>query len=136
MKRNSFLLTLAKQPKTVFALDAGGAVLSAVMLGLALPTIQTWIGMPLNILYVLCIIPLVYLIYDLIVYYTLKFRFEIYIKIIAILNIAYCGLSIFLMYAHWADLTLLGKIYFVGECLIIAIIAFLEWKVSGSLANG
>jgi hypothetical protein len=132
MTASSFLSTFTDQPKWVFILDASGALLSALMLGLVLPAIQEWVGMPLRVLRLLSIIPVVYLIYDLLVYYRTRSNFRIFIRVIALLNLAYCILSVGLMLLHWTNLTTLGKLYFLGECLIIIVIASLEWKVAGS----
>jgi hypothetical protein len=132
MTASSFLCTFTDQPKKIFILDALGALISAVMLGIILPAIQPWIGMPLGVLRLLSIIPVVYLLYDLIVYYRARSNFRIFIRVIALLNLAYCILSVGLMLLHWTNLTAFGKLYFIGECLIIIAIASLEWKVAGS----
>ncbi len=53
-----------------------------------------------------------------------------FIKGIAVANLLYCILSLSLLVIYYAELTILGIIYFVAELLVIFGLVWLEYKVA------
>ncbi|MCH2192913.1 hypothetical protein [Kordia sp.] len=122
-------------PKQLFLVDGFGALLSAFLLGFVLVRIKDDIGMPPAILYVLAAIPIVFAIFDLYCYRKEHKRAGIFLKMIAILNIHYCIVSVgFAMY-HKETLTSLGWIYIVVEVFIILLLSAIEFTVGKRLTE-
>lgn len=119
-------------PRQVFLADAFGALLTATILGLALPLLTSHLGMPKTYLYILAAIVLGFFLYSLSIYWIRPKRWVTYLRLIAVANASYCILTLSLLYQLREAVTLLGTVYFIGEALLIFAIALLEW----SYANG
>jgi len=116
-------------PQRLFLIDGLGALLSAFLLGLILPSFQTSFGMPLSTLYWLAFFPSLFVLYDLGCYFQrTKYQGKL-LLIIASANFGYCILSMVLLGYHYSGLTVLGWGYFVGELIIVISLALVEWKV-------
>lgn len=113
--------------KQLFGADSIGAVLSAVMLGVVLPTFQQLVGMPVDVLHLLAAIPVVYSIYSLLCYLLVNRKWRSYLFIIATANILYCILTLSLVAYHYPMLTVWGIIYFTAEAAIIITLAYIEY---------
>jgi len=122
----------AQHVKRLFLVDSLGALLSAIMLGLVFTSFKDLIGLPVNTLYILAAIPVVFCIYSLSRYLKLPERWQPYLKAIAIANVSYCVLTASLVVIHFKRLTTLGIAYFLVEMLIVLFLARLEWKVASS----
>lgn len=116
----------------LFLIDAIGAVVSTVMLGVVLVQLQEYIGMPENVLYALAAIAGVFAIYSLTCYRELIPVRALHLRMIAVGNLSYAALSAVLVAWFLPQLTLLGMLYFVGEIIIIAALAMWEWRVASS----
>ncbi|MFT4682487.1 MAG: hypothetical protein ACI9YU_002350 [Flavobacteriales bacterium] len=112
-------------PKALFAIDGIGALTSAIFLGLILPPFQELIGMSLNRLHILAIIPC-----DFGCYLFAPGDKRSFLKIIAFANLTYCLLSLVLIGQHYQELTTMGLTYFLLEVSIITVLVFVEIKVS------
>lgn len=128
---SKFIEQLAAAPKKIFLADAGGAALSAFMLGVVLVKFNSLFGIPIPALYLLAFIPCLFIIYDLFCYFFIERRLGFFIKGIAAMNFCYCILSLGFAIYHRSELTYLGWAYIVGEILIILGVVFLEMKVAG-----
>lgn len=115
-------------PKKTFLLDAIGAVLSTLLLGVVLVHFESYIGMPLNVLYPLAAVAGVFAVYSFSCYFFLKTNWKPYMRNIAIANSIYCLASIILVIIHFDLLTTLGIIYFISEFLILILIILTEFK--------
>lgn len=116
--------------KNLFLLDAAGALLSALMLGLVLPYYQEFFGIPLSALRLLAIPPVVFLVYDLVVWSRIKSNHGRWLRIIALANLAYCVFSLGIAYQHAEVMTLWGKGYLVGEILVVVLLAIWELRAA------
>ena len=121
--------------KSLFLLDAVGAIVSAFFLGVVLVYFQPYIGKPTKILYLLAAIPCVFLIYDLLCYFYVKHEWPHYLKGIAFANLAYCLLSIGSIVYYYKDLTTLGLSYFILEILVIFVVVYLELKAASKTVH-
>jgi hypothetical protein len=115
----------------IFLLDASGAFVSIILLSV-LYIFEEYFGMPQKILSIFIGIASVFCLYSVIIYLINPIRWRTYLKIIAILNICYCLLTIFHVFLYFENLTLYGNLYFVGEVLVIILLAIFELKMGVS----
>ena len=117
-------------PRKLFLIDAFGAFVSAVLLGVVLVRFEPVFGIPKDTLYFLAFIPCVFIVFDLVSYFLGQSKWRILLKTIAIANICYCLLSFLLAIIHRDSLSILGWIYILNEIVIILYIARIEYKRS------
>lgn len=121
-----------KNIKTLFLIDGLGAIVSAVLLGVVLVRLEHYFGIPVQTLYILAALPVIFALYDFVVYFKVERHLEIYLKGIAIVNILYCILSLALAYQHRMSIKLLGWVYIIVEIIIVLVIAGFELKTAKS----
>ncbi len=118
------------QPKTIFLIDAVGALVSAILLGLVLTRLEAFFGLPKNVLYVLSGIAVLLSVYSLAHAFVQPSNPSVRLKLIAVANLCYCVLTFVLLLAFYPQLTMYDLLYFVGELLIILSLAFFELKTA------
>ena len=111
--------------KSVFLLDGAGALLSLLLLGLVLPLLQTWVGMPINVLFLLAVWALGYGIYSFSCYGFAKNR-RFWLRNLIIANLVYCAATLGLVIFHYEVMTLLGMVYFGLEAVVIFAVVSVE----------
>lgn len=116
-------------PRQLFRLDALGALLTALLLGVVLPAFQPLFGMPVNVLHVLAGIAVVFFLYSLSCHFRAGEKWRPLLRAIALANLAYCFLTMGLVVYWWEQLTVLGVLYFVGEAGIVLGLAGVELKM-------
>ena len=121
---------LAQNAEILFVVDGLGAALSAVMLGVVIPQMETFFGLPSQMLCILAIVPIVFLLYDFFCYLYLRRKVGMGLRIIASLNLVYCLLSLYLATCQHASITIFGWGYLFLEIIIIVALASLEFIVS------
>lgn len=119
-----------KKVRRLFLVDGLGAAVSAVLLGVVLVRLYNIFGIPASALYLLALVPCLFLVYDLYCYFIVKKDLGIYLKVIAIANVLYCFLSLGLAIYHRDELTVLGWGYILIEILVICVLSTIEWKVA------
>lgn len=119
---------ITSNPKQIFLLDCLGALLSATLLGVALPSFQSIFGMPLNVLYGLAVLACLFAIYSFWNYRWFKENWRPYLRGIAIVNLLYCGLTAALVIYFHQELTKWGLLYFLQEMVVIIVVVMLEFK--------
>lgn len=117
-----------KHPQ-IFLLDGIGALVSASMLGIVLVQLQELFGMPVNILYVLAGIAFIFFLYSITCYLKIKEKWQAYLRAIAIANLSYCVLTGILVIYYIDILTVFGIGYFIGEMLVIVVLAGYEFRI-------
>ncbi|MFN0247052.1 MAG: hypothetical protein ACKV2T_09090 [Kofleriaceae bacterium] len=120
------------RPRTLFAIDAVGAAVSALVLGLVLPRFESLVGMPPATLYLLAVVPVVFLLYDVGCLLTGRAERPAYLLPIALANLGYCVLSVGYLVRHREHLTPLGWTYFVIEIVVVVALATLEIRAHRS----
>ena len=113
----------------VFLVDAIGALLSTLLLGVVLVHFELYIGMPQSVLFPLAFVAALFTLYSGICHFFVKANWKPYLRIIAIANALYCLASIIVVAYHYEQLTTLGVFYFLGEFAIISIIVTSEYKL-------
>ena len=122
------LTKITSNPKLIFLLDCLGALLSATLLGVVLPSFQPIFGMPQNVLYGLAALACLFAIYSFWNYRWFKDNWRPYLRGIAIVNLLYCGLTAALVIYFRQELTTWGLLYFLQEMIVIIVLVMLEFK--------
>lgn len=117
-------------PQKLFLIDGLGALLSAFLLGVVLVQFESIFGMPKTTLYLLAFIPCVFATYDTICYLKARDNDLLLLKGIAMANLSYCLLSIGMLFYHFEQLTWLGVLYFIGELIIVVLLANIQFSVA------
>lgn len=115
-------------PKQLFLIDSFGALLTAFMLGIVLARLESFFGMPRDILYILSLIACVFALYSFICYRFTPVNWPLFLRIIAIANLAYCILTISCIIYLYQLLTIWGLLYFLLECIVIVVLVSIEWR--------
>jgi hypothetical protein len=124
------MLSLLRQPKSLFLIDAIGAFITAFLLFMILSPCEAYFGAPKEILRYLSIIAAVYAVYSFSCFLLLKKQWSPFLKIISMANLFYCGLTVSFVIYYSSRLKMLGFAYFLGEILLIVCLACFEWRVS------
>lgn len=127
------LKSVEKYPRKLFLLDALGAFVTAIMLGVVLVRLESMFGIPPSALHLLAIIPITYVIYDLLAYSFGRNKIGLLLRGIAFLNLTYCCISIGVAISHADLITYLGWLYIIGEISIIVILSIYELNVAKKL---
>jgi hypothetical protein len=114
-------------PKTLFLIDGIGAMLTAVSLSLILPNLQ-WFLMPLDILLPLAAVAGLFAIYSITNYLVNPTRWKGLLLGIAIANTTYCLVTLSLVVFMFSELSLIDKLYFFGE--IIIVMTLVKYEIS------
>jgi len=117
-------------PKKIFLVDSLGALLTAFLTGVILVQLESIIGMPSGILYILATIAFGFAVYSFLCFLFLPKKWSLFLKTIAIANALYCFVALFLaIYLH-PQVSNLGLLYFLLECFVVGIIVNLEWRIA------
>ncbi len=122
-------------PRLLFLIDAFGALLSAFLLGIILVKFEYIFGIPIPVLYFLASLPCFFAIYDFFCYFQIKKNPGIYLKIIAMVNIGYCLISLGLAIYHYQSLSFFGWAYILLEVFIVLFLATIELKTAQYLVK-
>tara|TARA_Y100000589_G_scaffold75611_2_gene69297 strand:- start:1456 stop:1821 length:366 start_codon:yes stop_codon:yes gene_type:complete len=116
-------------------MDALGAAISAILLGVVLVKLESVFGIPVNTLYFLAALPVLFIIYDLSCLTQSKNNLSPFLKVIAVVNIMYCCLSIGMAVYHLKTITIFGYLYILIEVIITFTLAVFEYKVANKLTE-
>ena len=113
-------------PRQIFLLDGLGAMLTAFLLGVVWTRLETLLGIPSKVLYLLAIVACVYACYAIYCYFLVRKSWRPCLKIIAFANILYCCLTVGVMYRFYQNFSLIGWGYFLGELMVLGTFIFIE----------
>ncbi|MEY3443284.1 MAG: hypothetical protein RLZZ519_1565 [Bacteroidota bacterium] len=117
------------QPSVLFLIDGLGALLTAVLTGGLLPTLENRFGIPSSQLYVLAAIAGLFSAYSLTCYVANPANWKPFLAAIAIANTCFCTSTLILVFFFWPNATSLAIAYFSGEALIVGGLVFLEMRM-------
>ncbi len=123
----------SEHPKMLFLIDGTGAILSAFLLGIVLVELESIFGIPRLTLYFLAVLPILFSVYDIFCYRVKSNNISPLLKAIAVMNIAYCILSIGLATYHFRKITFFGWSYLLIEVFIVITLATIELKAANHL---
>jgi hypothetical protein len=112
--------------KSIFLIDAIGAITTAFLLMVVLRTFNQYIGLPKETLSQLSMIALLLAIYSACCFVFANKDSQKLLKPIIGANLAYCILTIGLLFFHKNSVTAWGGIYFIGEVVVILGLVYLE----------
>jgi hypothetical protein len=117
--------------RAILLLDGFGAVVTAVTVGLILPLLQPWIGLPTLILRLLGGFAMILAVYSLSRHLTGRTT-PTALRRVASANLAYCALTAALVAWHARDVTVWGFAYFGVEIMIIIALSWRELSLARS----
>jgi hypothetical protein len=120
------------KPKTLFLVDALGALLTAFFLTAMTSFFHGYIGMSQTILTTLAVIAFTFCIYSMSCFVFIKRNWQPFFKAIIISNILYCCATVACIIYSYQQLTFLGVIYFVLEIIVILVLLGIEIKAAGT----
>ena len=112
--------------RRLFLIDAVGALVSALMLGVALPLMQERIGLPRPVLLVLAAIALLLMAYSLAHTSGVLPARPARLRALIACNIAYGALTTVLLAAFASEVKALGFVYFIAELCVLSAIVWFE----------
>lgn len=119
--------------RKLFLLDSAGALLTAVLTGFVLVSMQSIFGMPRKPLLFLSSIAFMFSVYSLLCYFFVRKWPAPFLKMIAFMNFLYCCLTLALVVYHRDLVTIWGWLYFLGEAVVIISLVMLERRKASQL---
>lgn len=110
----------------MFFIDGAGAFASIILLAIVLPSLESAIGMPYRVLYLLAAFAAPLFLFSTFCYLFFPERWKAFLITVAVGNLFYCSISIAAIFWFKGDLTVLGMIYFVAEVIVIAALGAIE----------
>jgi hypothetical protein len=117
-------------PRALFLVDGVGALVTALLVGVVLPTLGELIGMPRPILRALALTAAVYAAYSLTCAAMRPTRWPACLRAIALANVGYCLVTAAVLGRFAAALHVLDWLYFVGEIVLVGALATWELRVA------
>ena len=115
-------------PRRLLALDAVGALFTAILLGLVLVRFSAAFGVSERTFHFLAGFAAAICIHSLALALLDPPEWVARVKAMAVINLAYAGVVLDVVVTRLGAITLLGAAYFVGEALVIGAIAAYEWR--------
>lgn len=124
---------LAKEPRKLFLVDFLGAFLTAFLLFAVLRAYHEVVGVASGTLTLLAGIAVVFCIYSACCFLFLKGNWVPFIQAISIANLLYCMVTLGLIFIPGSEISLAGKIYFLGEILVVCGLVYAELAVAKAI---
>lgn len=117
-------------PRRIFAIDAAGALITAMILYWVGRYHSEYFGLPSSMLFLLSFLGFLLFIYSTVCYIIKMDKVKPFLNLLILSNITYCLITLFILIAYSQSLTTLGLIYFIIEITIISILVGYEgWIV-------
>jgi hypothetical protein len=114
----------------VLLIDGIGAIISAVSLGIIIPACHSYFKVPLDVLYILAGIAVLFSVYSFFFYMYSGENWKKFLRVIAIANLSYCFLTAALLIKFLHAISVLAVAYFVSEIVLVIGLAIWELKVA------
>lgn len=112
--------------RSVFLLDAAGALLSLLVLLLVVLPFQSVLGIARDTIHLLATVAGGYFVYSMLGYLFLHKKGLFFLKIIAVLNCLYALFILLLLFFEYSYLTLWGILYMLGDAAIVLTVGVAE----------
>jgi hypothetical protein len=116
--------------RKIFLVDAAGAALSTLFLGFVMIRWQEFFGMPIEVLACLALVAFLLFIYSYTCYRQASDNWAWFLKMVARANFSYLTVTLLCILYWWHALTAWGKAYFLGEAIIVIVLALHEMRVA------
>ena len=127
---NKFIDYLAEKQKTIFLIDALGAILTAFFLFVIMRQFNGYFGMPKTVLTLLSVIAGLFFFYSTACFLFLKRNWALFMRLIGFANLLYCVLTIALLIKYYSLVSIIGTTYFLIEIVIICGLSYVEFSVA------
>ncbi len=117
---------LVSNPKKLFLVDGLGAFLTAFMLGIVLPRLPEYVGMPRDFLSPLSTVACVFGTYSLACHFFAGRNWRPFLLGIVVANFLYCCVTVVLFVLCFDSLKFVDMVYFPGEIMVISVLIYLE----------
>ncbi|MEL7160465.1 MAG: hypothetical protein AAFN92_06890, partial [Bacteroidota bacterium] len=107
-----------------------GAAVTALSLSLLLPALRPWFSLSEQLLYPLAAIAGLFCLYSFSRYFYFPNNWRPYLRAIAVANLTYCAVTLFILVTRWDLLTGWDLAYFAGEIVLVVALALWEWRVA------
>jgi hypothetical protein len=114
--------------RKLFFIDATGAVVSAIALGMILPAFQSYIGLPVGTLYQLAVPAVLFALYSGSCFLRNLQHPGPWLAGIGLLNLGYVFYTGYFLFQNQSQVQPLGWAYFIGELLIVITLATVELR--------
>lgn len=114
-------------PRKLLTLDASGAALSALLLGIV-SVFPDWLGLPRFVLIGLVLMACLLVAISTAILVLKKHKERPFLRTIAVLNLSYCLITLAGIGRYSAQMTPLAYVYFTGETGIIMLLICWEWQ--------
>ncbi len=118
--------TLAERPRKIFAIDAIGAIVSALSLYVVILPLNSYFGVSLKIVWILGGASLAFFLFSMFCALTSGKQVVTKLRIVITANLLYGVLTAFLILWNHSSITGLGIAYFVAEYSVIFALVMLE----------
>ena len=130
MKALSTLDRMCRPPRRLFLIDGIGAIVTAALLAGMLAPLEGIFGIAADRLYALAAVAGLFAVYSLACYLLNPATWKPFLKAIALANLAYCCCTLGLVFFFVPGVTAWGIAYFVGECLVVGGLVYLELRTA------
>jgi O-antigen/teichoic acid export membrane protein len=114
--------------RNLFLFDGLGALITTLLLWLLVAPLESFFGMPSQIVEFLALIAACFAIYSFSCSLLIRRDWKPFLKVIALANLGYCLLTFSLLIYYREEVLLWGWIYFLGEIIIVISLGIYEWK--------
>ncbi|HMV45678.1 MAG TPA: hypothetical protein PK079_22400 [Leptospiraceae bacterium] len=122
-----------KNPKTLFLIDAMGALITTLILFIIQSFFLSYFGFLKTVFQYLILLGLLLFLCSSSCTFFLKEKFAFFLRGIAFGNLFYCCLTFVIIYFYYSILSPIGIIYFASEIATISILVFIELQVARGL---
>lgn len=129
MKGDSLLASTS-----ILLVDGVGASLTAVGVGVVLPALQPWFGVPVGVLRVLGAVALGFALFSLGRHFS-STGTAASLRQIAVANLCYCLATATMLVVYRESATTLAYAYFGGEIAIVTVLAWRELRIARQVAG-
>lgn len=116
--------------RQLFLIDSIGALSTMLLLSLVVARFDVFFGMPRTVSLSLAIPAFIFFVYSLSCFFRIGSAWRPYLRAISLANFSYCLASLVLIAYFSERLTFWGFFYFIGEIVIVAVLATVEFRVS------
>lgn len=120
---------IESQPKNILLLDGIGAIVSTIILFIIYFFYRKTFGLEEKMFFPLAVFAVSLSIFSISCFCFLSKNFIKLLKIISVANLVYCLLILIFLINFEKELTIVGKIYFSVELIVISLLVFLEIKL-------
>jgi hypothetical protein len=131
----TFSTALARHPRRLFLVDGAGASLTAVCVGLVLPSLPGAVGMPVVVLRSMALAASLLALTSLGCAWAGPRPWARWLRALAAMNTSYCLVTLVCLMHFRTRLRALDWIYFVAEILVVSALVALELRVAARTSN-